>query len=152
MFKCKRGFTYRTLIWTFFLVTGHMPHQIWVERILVSLVAYMTFEMCWFGQWHSLWKTKQPIILNLYCPICVEIEWNSDKLYMVYGIVITRHLSRKYQTLSQSYYTVFVRFCSTVWYKRPVWKFELRGVGDCGLVNGYFIFIECYISHIRSFG
>ena len=23
------------------------------------------------------------------------------------------------------------------------WEFELKGVGDCGLVCGYFIFIEC---------
>ena len=24
-----------------------------------------------------------------------------------------------------------------------LWEFELKGVGDCGLVYGYFIFIEC---------
>ena len=29
-------------------------------------------------------------------------------------------------------------------------QWELKGVGDSGLVNGYFIFIECYISQIRS--
>ena len=29
---------------------------------------------------------------------------------------------------------------------------ELKGVGDCGLVYGYFILIECRISHIRSLG
>ena len=32
------------------------------------------------------------------------------------------------------------------------WEFELKGVGDCGLVSGYFILIECQISHIRSLG
>ena len=28
-------------------------------------------------------------------------------------------------------------------YKRNELEFELKGVGDCGLVYGYFIFIEC---------
>ena len=64
---------------------------------------------CWFGQCHSLWKTKQPLISNLYCPICVEFEWNSEKLNMVYVIIITRYLSRRYQKVSLFYYKVFVK-------------------------------------------
>ena len=65
MFKCKRDFTCRALKWTFSRVTRH----IWRTKDELN-----TLVLCWFGQWHSLWKTKQPLILNLYCPICVEFE------------------------------------------------------------------------------
>ena len=130
---------------------GRSPLWLGIWHTKYELNAYMAYEMCWFGQWHSLWKTKQPIILNLYIPICVEFEWNSDKSYIVYGIRYRRDTYlvniRNYPSLTIQ---IFVKFCSTVWYKRPVWEFELRGDGDCGLVNGYFIFIDCYISHIRS--
>ena len=66
-------------------------------KISLVLVWIVTFPL----------KTKQPLILNLYCPICVELEWNSEKLYTVYGIIITRY---RYLVNTRNYPSLTIQF------------------------------------------
>ena len=63
MFKSNRDCAFRTLEGTFSRVTAHMPYQQRLKRI--GLVTYIAYKLCCFGQWHSLWKTKQTIIFIL---------------------------------------------------------------------------------------
>ena len=142
--KCKRDFTCRALKWAFLRVTWHMTHKRWLEHVSLVLVWTVTFP---------LKKTKQPLILNLYRPICVKFEWNSEKLYMVFGFIITRYLSRKYQKLSQSYYTVFRQgfapHCGTRGFSVRI---GIKGSWRLCFGKWVLYFIECYISYIRSLG
>ena len=104
----------------------------------------------------NLQKYGNKVKIGNNCPICVEFEWNSEKI--IHGVWYHYHeilISKIPETIPVLLYSFSLRFCSTMWYKMLEWELELKGVasvGDCGLVNGYFIFIECYISEIKSLG
>ena len=79
--------------------------------------AYDAQKMSWthlksFAGLDSDISSEKPSNLSFWIYIaqfCVEFEWNSEKLNMVYVIIIMRYLSRRYQKLSLSYYKVFVK-------------------------------------------
>ena len=131
------------------LPSGHMPHQILVKRR--SLVIYMAFEMSWFWTVKFPLKNEATYHIEFILPY---LRWVWMKLrQIIHGVRYRYHqilISQILETIRVLLYSFSLGFAPQFWYKRLVWEFELRGVGDCGLVIGYFIFIECYISHIRS--
>ena len=132
MFKSKRDFTCRALKWTFSRVSRayDAPKMSWTNKSCACLDRDIPSEK------------RSNLSYWIYIALFVLSFNETQKNYACCMVSLSRD-SYSYQKLSQSYYTVFV-------YKRLVWELELKGVGDCGLINGYFIFIECYISQIRS--
>ena len=65
---------------------------------------------------------------------------------MVYGIIITRYLSRKYQKLSQSFVKVLLH---SVVQEASV-RIGIKGSWRLWFGKWVLYFIECYISYIRS--
>ena len=65
---------------------------------------------------------------------------------MVYGIIITRYLSRKYQKLSQSFVKVLLH---SVVQEASV-RIGIKGSWRLWFGKWVLYFIECYVSYIRS--